>query len=90
RIRAINVVGGGSRNWLLNQMTADALGIPVFAGPDEATAVGNLLVQQVGLGNLSPSQLRDAVRRSFKVRKFEPEGKDDAYSEFLRRLGLEE
>ena len=90
RIRAINVVGGGSRNWLLNQMTADALGIPVFAGPDEATAMGNLLVQQVGLGNLSPSQLREAVRRSFKVRKFEPERKDDAYSEFLRRTGLEE
>ncbi|MGC8601792.1 MAG: rhamnulokinase [Thermoprotei archaeon] len=89
KIRGVSVVGGGSRNWLLNQMTADALGVPVTAGPDEATAIGNALVQQVGLGNVRREKLRDIVRESFSIERFEPRGKDDFYPDFLRATGLE-
>ncbi|WP_449462563.1 rhamnulokinase [Tardisphaera miroshnichenkoae] len=87
RIRAVNVFGGGSRNSLLNQMTADVLGLPVYAGPDEATAVGNLLVQQVGLGNLPASEARDVVKGSFDVKAVEPARMDDGYPDFLRAIG---
>jgi rhamnulokinase len=52
-IRSIHIVGGGSRNTLLNQLTANACGRPVYAGPVEATAMGNLLMQAIGQGKLS-------------------------------------
>ena len=55
RFSAINIVGGGSNNTLLNQLTADACGRPVLAGPGEATALGNLLVQARALGLISPT-----------------------------------
>lgn len=72
-IRAIHVVGGGSRNALLNQFTADATGRPVYAGPVEATAIGNLLMQvraRGGLGSLA--DIREVVSRSFPVTVYEP------------------
>lgn len=73
RLDTIHVVGGGARNRLLNQMTADATGRPVVAGPVEATAVGNLLAQALGLGVLaSHAEGRAIVRRSFPVESFEP------------------
>src|SRR5687767_7204453 len=50
RLATLHVAGGGSNNHLLNQLTADACGRPVLAGPAEATALGNLLVQARGLG----------------------------------------
>jgi rhamnulokinase len=69
----IHVVGGGARNRLLNQMTADATGRPVFVGPVEATAAGNLMVQALSLGILkSHGEGRKLVRRSFPVEVFEP------------------
>ncbi|MFO0959742.1 MAG: rhamnulokinase family protein [Isosphaeraceae bacterium] len=72
-IRAIHVVGGGSRNSLLNQFTADACNRPVHAGPVEATAMGNLLLQAIGRGKLGGlDDLRDVVARSFPVETFEP------------------
>ncbi|MGC8636368.1 MAG: rhamnulokinase [Thermoprotei archaeon] len=86
KVKGVNVVGGGSKNSLLNQMTADVLSLPVFAGPDEATAVGNLLVQQVGLGSLSRSDLREVVMRSFRVEVYEPKRADDGYPDFLRLI----
>lgn len=52
-VDVIHVVGGGSRNRLLNQLTADATGIPVLAGPSEATVIGNALVQLISLGELA-------------------------------------
>ena len=72
-VEVIHIVGGGSRNALLNQFTADSCSLPVLAGPIEATALGNVLVQaradsEVG----SLSELREIVRRSFPVRIFEP------------------
>jgi rhamnulokinase len=88
RVRTVHVVGGGSRNALLNQLTADALGRPVLAGPVEATAIGNLLVQALALGRLgSPADIRDVVRRSFPVATYEPRGDRERWDAALDRLG---
>jgi rhamnulokinase len=73
RLDTIHVVGGGSQNTLLCQLTADACNRPVVAGPVEATAIGNVLVQALGLGLIgSLAEGREIVRRSFEVRTFEP------------------
>ena len=70
---AIHMVGGGARNSLLCQLTADATGLPVLAGPYEATLLGNLLVQVMALGELSSiEEARAVVRRSFAPMTFEP------------------
>ncbi len=72
-LSTIHVVGGGSRNRFLNQMTADATGRPVVAGPVEATAAGNLVVQAMSLGILSNHrECRELVKHSFPVELFEP------------------
>ena len=85
-IERIHIVGGGSQNRLLNQLTADACNRPVHAGPVEATAVGNVLVQALGLGLISSvDQGRDLVRRSFPVDTFDPQPDDrweTAYERF--------
>jgi rhamnulokinase len=73
RLDVIHVVGGGSQNALLCQWTADATGRPVLAGPVEATALGNLLVQMLGLGLIgSLAEGREVVRRSVDVTTYEP------------------
>jgi rhamnulokinase len=73
RLGAIHVVGGGSQNGLLCQWTADACGRPVLAGPVEATALGNVMVQALGLGLLgSLADGREVVRRSVAVTAYEP------------------
>lgn len=71
KFRTLHVVGGGSRNRLLNQSTADALQLPVQAGPVEATAIGNLMIQAKTLGD-EPGDLRSVVRRSFPAEVFVP------------------
>jgi rhamnulokinase len=69
----IHVIGGGARNRLLCQLTADATGRPVLAGPAEATAVGNILVQAMALGLVaSLADLRAVVRESFAPEAYEP------------------
>ncbi len=79
RAEVIHIVGGGSQNTLLNQFTADACNRPVLAGPVEATALGNVLVQALGAGVLgSLADAREVVRRSFEVRTFTPQ-KPDAW-----------
>lgn len=87
RIERIHVVGGGSRTDLLNQLTADATGLPVYAGPQEATAIGNILVQAMAAGQLgSLDELRAVVRTSFKPVIYRPRnvtGMDRAYAQFL-------
>jgi rhamnulokinase len=72
-IKTIHVVGGGSKNALLCQFTADACGRPVHSGPAEATAIGNILMQALGCGVLgSIAELRAVVARSFPVKIYEP------------------
>ncbi len=73
-IRAVHVVGGGSRNALLCQFTADACGIPVHAGPVEATAAGNVLLQAMARGRIgSLADARAIVAASFPVDTYEPQ-----------------
>jgi rhamnulokinase len=73
RLDTIHVVGGGSQNELLCQLTADACDRPVLAGPVEATAIGNVLVQAIGIGALgSLADAREVVRRSFELRTYTP------------------
>jgi rhamnulokinase len=83
----VHVVGGGARNELLCRLTASATGLPVLAGPAEATVVGNLGVQAMALGELaSLEELREVVARSFPVVTYEPADRerwDDAYGRFL-------
>jgi rhamnulokinase len=87
-MEVIHIVGGGSRNALLCQLTADAAGRPVLAGPVEATAMGNILIQAQALGHLgSLEDIRQITRRAAPVTTYEPEGHDtwdDAYARFLR------
>jgi rhamnulokinase len=72
-IRTIHVVGGGSKNAVLCQFAADACGRPVVAGPVEATAIGNILMQAIGRGTIgSLADLRTVVARSFPVETYEP------------------
>ena len=73
RIAVIHIVGGGTQNELLNQMTADACNRPVITGPVEATAIGNMLVTAIALGDLKDlAQGRELVRASFDVKRYEP------------------
>jgi rhamnulokinase len=72
-VTVLHIVGGGSRNTLLNQFAANALQIPVLAGPVEATATGNILVQAILAGQLqSLGHARELVRQSCPVRRYEP------------------
>ena len=74
-IDAVHVVGGGSNHRLLNQLTAGATGLPVRAGPVEATAIGNLAVQAIAAGELaSVAEARELVARSFPMTSFDPAG----------------
>ena len=83
----IHIIGGGSRNRLLNQFTADATGCHVIAGPVEATAIGNILLQAISLHQLSSlAEGRALVLRSFDVKSYEPQNSPawgDAYNRYL-------
>ncbi|HEV2293924.1 MAG TPA: rhamnulokinase family protein [Tepidisphaeraceae bacterium] len=86
RINTIHIVGGGTQNELLSQMTADACNRVVIAGPVEATGIGNILVQAMATGDVkSLADARAIVRNSFDVKRYEPrETKrwDEAYARF--------
>jgi rhamnulokinase len=83
----IHIIGGGSRNRLLNEFTADATGCQVIAGPVEATAIGNILLQAIGLRHISSlDEGRALVLRSFDVTSYEPRTSaawDEAYNRYL-------
>jgi rhamnulokinase len=93
-IRTLHVVGGGARNELLCQLTADVCGREVMAGPVEATALGNVLVQALALGELGGlGDLRRVVARSVAPRRFEPNQSspgtgNETYQRFLEATGL--
>ena len=86
-IGTINILGGGSQNSLLCQLTSDATRRPVLAGPVEATALGNLMVQAYARGHLtSLEEIREAVRRSVEVQEYEPQGGEDGWQEAYEKL----
>lgn len=73
RFTSVNIVGGGSQNVVLNQMTADALNLPVYAGPAEGTALGNLISQMIAAGEIaSQQQARDILRQGSFVAEYQP------------------
>jgi len=73
KIKILHIIGGGSSNRLLNQFTANTLGIPVKAGPKEATAIGNILIQALALGKVRDiNELRNTVKISFEIESFYP------------------
>ena len=90
KVDALNIVGGGSQNVLLNRFTASAMGKPVIAGPGEATVIGNLLIQAMALGEIgSQSELRQVVRNSFDTKEYMPESGLDwdlAYEKLLKLI----
>ena len=86
RITEVQIVGGGSRNTLLNQFTADATGRTVIAGPVEATALGNVAMQMVATGAVGElAEARRLIERSFPVSRFEPAAAD-RWSAHYRRF----
>ena len=82
-IQVIHIVGGGSQNRLLNQLTADACQRPVITGPVEATAMGNLLTQVRASGELgSLAEMREVVRASSPVQNYDPAAGEGATRRF--------
>ena len=72
-IKTLHIIGGGAQNALLNQMTADACGVEVVAGPAEATALGNVMVQARTAGLVgSLDEMRAYIRRSIQCEVFHP------------------
>ena len=90
-IESLNIVGGGSRNRLLNRFAADAAGCRVITGPIEGAAIGNLLVQAMALGDISGiDELRDIVRRCEAVECYEPNTTAEWEAAYGRLLGYME
>jgi rhamnulokinase len=89
-IEVLHVIGGGCKNEMLNQFTANAIGIPVIAGPAEATALGNIMVQALAMKKVdSLAEIRKIIFNSTELKKYTPEDSmewDRAYPEFLKVL----
>ena len=85
-IETLHVMGGGSRNDLLNQFTANAIGIPVVAGPSEATAIGNVMIQAMAAGEATDvAGMRRLIHSSIPLKTYQPqdtEAWDAAYIHF--------
>ncbi len=85
-IETLHVIGGGSRNDLLNQFTANAVGVPVVAGPSEATAIGNIMIQAMAAGEATDvAGMRRTVNRSIPLKIYEPKDVptwEAAYAQF--------
>ncbi|WP_344664390.1 rhamnulokinase family protein [Catenulispora yoronensis] len=88
-LTTVHLVGGGSNNALLCQWTADALGLPVIAGPAEATALGNVLMQGRAHGLVADlAAMRGLVARTQPLRRHEPSGDIGTWDRAARRVGL--
>jgi rhamnulokinase len=87
---ALHIVGGGTQNKLLNQLTANAIKKPVICGPVEATATGNLMIQAMALGEVANlREIREVVKNSFPTEDYEPKESDrwdEAYHSFLKLM----
>jgi rhamnulokinase len=91
-IEKLHVIGGGSKNPLLNQWTANSIGIPVVAGPSEATAIGNIMIQAKAAGCVdSLQEMRQIIGESVQMDEFlplNPEIWAEAYKKFVTVTGL--
>lgn len=91
KIPALNIVGGGCKNKILSQFTANAINRPVIAGPIEATSIGNLSSQLISLGEVANlDQAREVVRNSFPMEEYVPQDVaewDEAYGKLLKLQG---
>lgn len=91
-IDKLHVIGGGSKNPLLNQWTANAIGIPVIAGPSEATAIGNIMIQAKAAGCVkSLLEMRKIICNSAQLETFLPENNEEwgiAYEKFMELVNL--
>lgn len=90
-IDTLHIIGGGSRNDLLNQFTANATGLTVLAGPQECTALGNIMIQAKVAGIAGDIfDMRGIIARSITMKRFEPQDRDtwdEAYGKYLRITG---
>jgi rhamnulokinase len=86
-VDVVHIVGGGARNALLCRLTADACGLPVVAGPAEATAIGNALVQARAAGFTGDP--RALIRRTQELTTYQPSGDEAAWDRAAHRVGLE-
>ena len=86
-IDVLHIIGGGSLNNYLNQMTANSLGVKVLAGPQEGTAIGNIMLQAKAAGEVIDIwEMRDIIANSISIRHFEPQDKeiwDEAYEKYI-------
>jgi len=91
-IEKLHVIGGGSKNPLLNQWTANSIGIPVIAGPSEATAFGNIMIQAKAAGCVdSLQEMRQIIGESVQLDEFFPKNQEawaGAYEKFMAVTGL--
>lgn len=88
-IEKLHVIGGGSKNPLLNQWTANALGIPVIAGPSEATAIGNIMIQAKAAGCVdSHAEMRRIIRESVHLEEFVPDNNEVWEAAYQKYLGV--
>lgn len=86
-INVLHIIGGGSLNNDLNQFTSNSLGVEVLAGPQEGTALGNIMVQAKAAGEVKDLwDMRKVIANSIEMKKFTPKDKaawDEAYKKFL-------
>lgn len=88
--RVLHIIGGGTQNTLLNQMAADACGVTVKAGPVEATAMGNIMVQAIATGAVdSLAEAREIIARSSPINTYEP-GNPEAWDNAAKRVRYRE
>lgn len=92
KIEKLHVIGGGSRNQLLNQFTANAINLPVVTGPSEATAIGNIMLQAKALGIVKDlAEIRQIVARSEQTETIHPQSTtewNEAFNKFIKISGI--
>ena len=90
-LNVLHIIGGGSLNQYLNQFTANSCGVTVLAGPQEGTAIGNIMLQAKASGLVKDIwEMRQIIANSLELKKFEPQNKEawnEAYEKFLKVKG---
>ncbi len=90
-IETLHIVGGGSKDSMLNQMSASAIGREVIAGPSEATSIGNLMMQVMASGEVKGfGEMREVIRGSFSVKSYEPKDTEEWTEQFERYVRIKE